>query len=345
MNTAHQSGQRKPKKRKRCSPGEALVKDSPVTENITSDAIEEKVRTIIESLETDNGTLSDRLNPDHPRFDKLLKESWKRLPKKSRARIVEADLSNLNQTRCEGMKTLESLPYSTEPDDHCESPPEAYQDIAAVLDLIASAIGKTRATLRIYDPYFCAGSMKKHLRSLGFTSVYNEPVDFYDTIKRKMLPPHDVVVTNPPYSGDHVQRLIDFCLSHDRPYLCLMPNYVCVKQYYVNAFSSPTVAGEVKAIKQPYFLCPRKRYQYWTPKSMRPKEKVQSHSSTLGHRTSPFISFWYVMLEPTCRQSEIGVLSPAPACSSSPCGRPPPLFCRSVAELPSAVRPSHKHSS
>ena len=41
---------------------------------------------------------------------------------------------------------------------------------------LAQALGKTKATLRIYDPYYCEGSMAKHLARLGFTDVYNRLV-------------------------------------------------------------------------------------------------------------------------------------------------------------------------
>lgn len=44
---------------------------------------------------------------------------------------------------------------------------------------MAAELGRTRATLRLYDPYFCAGAAKARLGSLGFTSVYNEAEDFY----------------------------------------------------------------------------------------------------------------------------------------------------------------------
>lgn len=52
-----------------------------------------------------------------------------------------------------------------------ESPFEAYRDVATVLDVIAAALGKTRADLRIYDPYYCSGRVVEHLASLGFLQV------------------------------------------------------------------------------------------------------------------------------------------------------------------------------
>lgn len=71
-----------------------------------------------------------------------------------------------------------------------------YADLAASLDLLAAALGKDRSTLHIWDPFYCAGGMKRHLAALGFKAVRNECADFYET--RKRPPDHDVVVTNPP---------------------------------------------------------------------------------------------------------------------------------------------------
>ena len=40
-----------------------------------------------------------------------------------------------------------------------------------------------------------------------------------------------------------------------------------------------------------YYMAPRKRYYYWTPKVL--KRSKHTHSGKLGERTSPFISVWY----------------------------------------------------
>ena len=42
-----------------------------------------------------------------------------------------------------------------------------------ILDMLAAMLGRTRATLRLYDPYYCDGSVVKKLNKLGFMHVYN----------------------------------------------------------------------------------------------------------------------------------------------------------------------------
>mmetsp|Transcript_65585 Transcript_65585/g.128720 ORF Transcript_65585/g.128720 Transcript_65585/m.128720 type:complete len:431 (+) Transcript_65585:137-1429(+) len=317
------------------------------------------VSTIIASFSNPGtGNLSDRLNPDHPCFDSELKGQWKTLLKKERSLVVAADLAALESVRLSGQATAAALPFVAESDDHCESPPEAYADIAApVLDLIASSLGKTRKSLEIYDPYFCSGAMKRHLCALGFERVHNECVDFYDVLARGALPPHDVVVTNPPYSQDHVERLLSFVGKHDKPYLLLMPNYVCAKPYFLPRLLGHSNDGAsaytgFRTIA-PMYVCPYKRYHYWTPKAMRPGGKTQGHANaTLGNRTSPFISFWYVDTEPLISRKRFlrhcsklpptipaaPVLSVATATRASE-SRPLPMFCSEISHLPSSIRP------
>lgn len=48
-------------------------------------------------------------------------------------------------------------------DDHCETSPEAYRDVDAILGRLADLLGKTREELAIYDPYYCTGQVVKHL--------------------------------------------------------------------------------------------------------------------------------------------------------------------------------------
>ncbi len=177
--------------------------------------------------------------------------------------------------------------------------------------------------------------MARHLKALGFPRVHNENVDFYEVVAQGRVPPHDVVVTNPPYSGDHPQRLLRFLARNGRPWLALMPNWVSGRDYY-----APLTQAE-----QPFYLAPRKRYHYWTPRGRRADvaaggAKARTHGHTnaaLGARTSPFVSFWYAGRFPPPARAR---LAPPEGC----------LLCWSLDALPAAVRADgwqgqgqHKH--
>ncbi len=77
------------------------------------------------------------------------------------------------------MKTNEDFPFAVDPNDHCESPLNAYEDIRPILDILVQLLGrKTNDQLSIYDPYYCNGLTLKHLKDLGYSNVYNKYVLF-----------------------------------------------------------------------------------------------------------------------------------------------------------------------
>merc|ERR1712196_122374 len=53
-----------------------------------------------------------------------------------------------------------TYPFSVDDTDHCESPKQAYADIAPLLTQLCKLLGKSPATLRIWDPYYCNGAVK-----------------------------------------------------------------------------------------------------------------------------------------------------------------------------------------
>lgn len=201
-------------------------------------------------------------------------------------------------------------PFEADPDDHCETAPEAYADIAPLLRALAPRLGrKDPSKLRIYDPYYCDGGVKARLAAEGFPRCYNENEDFYAAAREGRVPRHDVVVTNPPYSGGHIKKLLRFCIANGRPFFLLMPNWVVSKDYYdaclrqrkpqfrpgksKGAAPAPGPGATVHA-GGVFYLVPRKRYHYWTPRVL--LRGKHTHTGTLGERTSPFVSFWYVGL-------------------------------------------------
>jgi len=172
-------------------------------------------------------------------------------------------------------------PFEYDAADHCETPFQAYQDVEPFLFRVALALKKPKEKLVIYDPYFCEGSVVKHLARLGFANVINRNEDFYKCIDEKRIPEHDVLLTNPPYSGDHFRRILSFCGKSKKPWLLLLPNFVCRKQYYEPA---------IGASSKPLFLIPDqlKPYRYWAPGRKGYEDRTRAKGTT------PFETFWYV---------------------------------------------------
>lgn len=184
------------------------------------------------------------------------------------------------------------FPYTTDPDDHCESPAVAYQDILPILKKLTTTNNlKDSFNLRIYDPYYCNGSVISNLAQIGFPNVYNQKEDCYKTWSQsdatQPYPAHDVLVTNPPYSEDHIQRLVHHVTSTTggrtgtEAWCLLMPNFVHKKDYFA--------AIVQKGKCEPFYLVPKKRYVYIPPKDFREKKESDVHK-----KSSPFVSMWYV---------------------------------------------------
>lgn len=170
------------------------------------------------------------------------------------------------------------FPFPTEADDHCESPLQAYRDIVPLLTHLC----KTTESLVIYDPYYCDGSVIRNLNELGFSNVYNRKEDCYTVWSSMKCPAFDVLITNPPYSGDHVEKLVRFVTSarfDERPWFLLLPQFVHKKDFYL------TCTAHI----QPFYLVPHKRYVYHPPKDFRESKKSDTHK-----KSSPFVSMWYI---------------------------------------------------
>lgn len=101
--------------------------------------------------------------------------------------------------------------------------------------------------------------------------------DFYKVVENGQQPPHDVLVTNPPYSGDHKKRCLEYCRASGKPWFLLIPNYVATKDYYklsvLGAAAGP--GGE------PFYVVPDTKYPF-------------DHPEGTGHADSPFFAVWFM---------------------------------------------------
>ena len=125
-----------------------------------------------------------------------------------------------------------------------------HQDIAPFLQKLAQRLGKSKQELCIWDPYYCAGKVKVHLRKLGFANVVNENEDFYALTE---YPPFDVLLTSPPYSKNHIQKCMEFAVSCGKAWFILQPQYVHRKAYYAALVSQ----------QDPLFMIPGRKYVYY----------------------------------------------------------------------------------
>ncbi|KAG2428238.1 hypothetical protein HYH02_014420 [Chlamydomonas schloesseri] len=170
-------------------------------------------------------------------------------------------------------------PFEVDYNDHFETSSAAVDDIQPVLTALCKRLKKTPAQLAIYDPFFCKGGIRRHYEARGFTNFIHRKRDFYADVANGQLPAYDIMVTNPPYSADHKERILDFCLRSGKPWALLLPNYVATKAYYAELIEAAGTPPQ----QRPFYLTPITRYAY-------------EHPEGTGHAESPFYSIWYVGL-------------------------------------------------
>jgi hypothetical protein len=205
--------------------------------------------------------------------------------------------------------------------DHFETPEIAFRDIVPFLDTVASLVGKSRETLIIYDPYFCTGKMVPLLQSLGFSNVINLNRDFYADIDTDAVPKYDVLVTNPPYSANHKQKLLDYLKvsakysgkkhkdeeekgkykvrdeesSTPIAFALLLPTYTADKAYWrefaasccgdtTATMSISTQTPVLSSLFEALYLMPPESYEF-------------SHPEGTGKSVAPFYSNWFVGMQ------------------------------------------------
>eukprot|EP00760_Papus_ankaliazontas_P012005 PhM_4_TR15159/c0_g1_i1/m.70578 len=165
--------------------------------------------------------------------------------------------------------------------DHFETPLVAYSHISPMLKSIAVDLKlETTNDLTVYDPFYCAGSVKQKLASIGFGSVINENRDFYKDVATRKVPNYDVIVTNPPYSANEKERFLQWLVSENnnsRSWFVLLPNYVANKQYWKSDVVDALVS---RGKPPPFYIVPQQRYEY-------------DHPEGTGHSECPFLSIWF----------------------------------------------------
>lgn len=159
-------------------------------------------------------------------------------------------------------------PFKANFNDHFETSTEALQDVLPVISELRQLLRPSTPELfTLYDPYYCAGTVVTAWQALGVQRVLHDNRDFYADIAQGTVPaPYDMLVTNPPFSEDHIWRLLDFLVTQPqqpmRPWAFVAPDYIAAKPQYkawveryftrTAAQPSPGPAGAVKgAVRRP----------------------------------------------------------------------------------------------
>ena len=182
------------------------------------------------------------------------------------------------------MDLTAGAPFPTSDADDRETPLNALQDVDIALQAAAAMMGKVRSTLRIYDPYYCAGALKNRLVQLGYSRqfIHNDNVDCYSAQKSNGVPPFDFILTNPPYSGDHIQRSLTFACRSQKPWAFLLPSHIMLRPWCQELFSQRKV----------FYLVPHSRYSFEVCGGRGGGEGTKTQPP--GQQHVPLVTMWYI---------------------------------------------------
>lgn len=136
--------------------------------------------------------------------------------------------------------SLMHFPYKANFNDHFETSIEALRDLMPVVEAYRSLVRPNCPdAFTVYDPYYCAGAIRQHWADLGVAKLIHEKRDFYQDVEDRTVPSqYDILITNPPYSEDHIQRLLEFLIGSNKAWAFLVPDYVASKDWYVSIVES-----------------------------------------------------------------------------------------------------------
>lgn len=181
--------------------------------------------------------------------------------------------------------------------DHCETPRLAYEHIIEFLELLSQSLPRVQPSteLQLWDPYYCNGGMKRTFESLGYTNIVHENVDFYKLIRHEStIPEHQVLITNPPYSDNHIHRLLEFVIQYEipkqRPVCLLLPNWVSCQPDYDERFVQPLALRQCEL----FYLGPILPYTYTMPSWVNSHDRPE-HVGESGE-TTPYLSSWHIII-------------------------------------------------
>eukprot|EP00756_Hemistasia_phaeocysticola_P060495 Hpha_TRINITY_DN4078_c0_g1::TRINITY_DN4078_c0_g1_i1::g.63645::m.63645 len=186
----------------------------------------------------------------------------------------------------------ERWPFPTNYGDHFETPEVAYSHIAPWVK--EATREKEEGQNDVYDPYFCSGAAAAKMRKAGLGSeIYHKREDFY---KLSPKPRYCCLVTNPPYSDDHKERLLQYLLDRPGPFCLLLPAWVASRAYWrqylwagcsgregvrLKEAEGVAVPATMERVAGVVYVVPEVDYSY-------------NHPDGAGQKNSPFRSVWFL---------------------------------------------------
>ena len=214
------------------------------------------------------------------------------------------DTTTARESAIDDANFLAEWPFETDYGDHFETPKKAYIDVKPLLKAIANDNGSTTQGLRMYDPYYCRGRAAVQLSSLGFDTLINMKRDFYKDIAAGKTPAHEVLLTNPPYSGEHKEKLFRYLLDQQRqgpkPFMLLLPAWTSSKavwRQFLAALAQIRAGNTSATLEHVTGVTTSRRGDDLEEKAgvcyVCPGEKYEFIAAGAARDTAPFFGIWF----------------------------------------------------
>ena len=89
-----------------------------------------------------------------------------------------------------------------------------------------------------WDPFYLNGKVLQVYKELGF-SIRQRNENFWE-VWPEVLKPNTFIITNPPFGAGlqyFLMAFFEFLITFDRPFVIILPNRVCIRQYFEAIFS------------------------------------------------------------------------------------------------------------
>ena len=175
--------------------------------------------------------------------------------------------------------------------DDRETPLRALEDIFPIITSIIEYKQCSLNEFLIYDPYYCNGNIKRRLESLGLNrnNIYNDPIDCYYAQKYNLIKSFDLLLSNPPYSSDHIRRCIQYSIKSEKPWLLLLPSNVIHRSWFNQEIKDYNVL----------YIAPYEKYVFEVNNSSNSDENEENDRNTnLKH--IPMVTMWFLGIPPSC---------------------------------------------
>lgn len=223
--------------------------------------------------------------------------------------------NNITNTTTNNTTQNNNINFGPSADDR-ETLLKALEDILPIINAIVLYKQCSFEDIQIYDPYYCNGNIKLRLQSLGLNinSIQNDPIDCYYAQKNNLIRPFDLLLSNPPYSGDHIRRCIQYSIKINKPWILLLPSNVMHRPWFNEVIKNYSIL----------YIAPLEKYIF------------EVNNTNISH--VPMVTIWFLGIPPQNNDLKEKILEKWNENNKQKNSRSSAVLAQSFDELPRKIK-------